>query len=416
MFVFIGVICCKYTSIKLHSIINVTNCLTLPLIIICTIQVFLTYIFGLYYSIPPIEYWLVLILYIIITSIVEIFTNKCFDIYKITPTKLDDCFFYQGTGNINIILKYIIIIFILYACYDSFIVVKNIDISMILQDEGQDEFGASMGGGFYARVFLMIIATYFFGYGNNWKDFGFGFLCLFPSLVINTKGIIFIPIVAGFIVRLYLKKIKNIKKLIVLIGLIGIIIFFSSYMWEFFTIGENPLSDSYRWQLISEKLLYYLTSGVQGFSANLDNIYCSEIFSKYENITLAPFNNFLSKFGITENVSAVSQHICYIGNLPTYGVCNSNVNTYIGTIYLYNCFFCGLLLHSFWVCITSIIRKLAFVNNQPFTVCLFALFATGYALGWFEFYFMHTFWVYMIVMVIILNCFNSLKLNLNAKI
>ncbi len=388
-----------------RSILNVTSCLSVPLAIICTLQVYLTYFAG-FYSKPDIVYWILLSLYVILTVLVESYISKITNAKKYTLIKGHETSYRMGT-YMNIVIA----LFIIYACYDSYKVVSSMDLALILQDEGQDDFGASAGGGFYVRVFLMIMATYYLGYGKDWKEVVIGLLCFFPSLVVNTKGVIFIPIIAAYIVRYLNGKIKNVRKSFISIGLVGACIFFASYMWEFITIGENSILDPYKWQYISEKLLYYLTAGVQGFSSNLSASDSAMYFDKVDNITIAPFSNFFSKFGLMEYIQPVSERIQHIGKMQLYGSCDSNVNTYIGTIYLYNSFLGGILLHIFWVTITTLIKIRAIKYRKPFTVCLFALFATGYVLGWFEFYFMQTFWVYMIAMVVILNVINLFSKN-----
>lgn len=409
LFLCVSIFCCRYSSLVLGSKLNITTCLALPLMIICTLQVFLTYLTGFFIK-PTFDYWFILSFYIVITSVIESLSAKVVNVKKYTLVKKA-----TPIPNMGFYLNVVIALFIIYACYDSYRVVSNIDLGLLLQDDGQDEFGASAGGGFYARVFLMIMSTYYLGYGKDWKSIGLGLLCFFPSLVVNTKGVIFIPIVAAFIVRYLNGAIKKLKVVLVPLGFIGIFIFFASYMWEYFTLGEDSLTDIYKWQYIGEKLLYYLTAGVQGFSVNLESEKALMYFSKADNVTIAPFSNFLSKFGLMDNVEPLTLWNITIGKLPIFGQCNSNVNTYIGTIYLYNSFLGAIILHVFWVIVTTIIRITAIKYRQPFTVCLFALFATGYVLGWFEFYFMQTFWVYMIVMVVILNVINSLKLKMKRS-
>lgn len=410
-FLIVSYLSCKYTSNLLGSKLNIVTCLTLPIVVISTLQAILSYFVGFYQK-PALEYWLLMSLYISITAIVESFSTKFVNIKRYNWAQT-----YNHIPTMGLFMSLIISLFIVYACYDSYKVVSNIDIAMILQDDGQDEFGTSAGGGFYVRIFLMLMATYYLGYGRDIKNIGIGLLCLFPSLVINTKGVIFIPIIASFIVRFVNGQIKNLKIILISIGSIGAVIFFASYMWEYSTIGENPLTDSYRWKYIGEKLLYYLTAGVQGFSVNLDSYDASIYFNHTDNITIAPFANFFSKLGLMKNIRPVSNWTCVIGNMPTYGICDSNVNTYVGTIFLYNSFLGGILLHAFWVFITAVIRIKALKYKQPFTVCLYALFATGFVLGWFEFYFMQTFWIYMMVMAVILNFINSIKFKRrNARI
>ena len=72
---------------------------------------------------------------------------------------------------------------------------------------------------------------------------------------------------------------------------------------------------------------------------------------------------------------------------------HSNVNTYVGTLYLYNGMIIGNLLNILWVFITSFMDEVFSKRNDILTA-LSALFCAAFSLGWFEYYFVHTFWVY----------------------
>lgn len=410
IFIVISIFCMYTATIKYKTYLNVTTLFAFSYLVICTFQVFVTYILGLFNP-PHFEYWLIISSFIIATWVIELIVDKK-TIKKRINVNNNNIGINKEVNNKNKrkYFELVTILFIVYSTYYSIQQVLNVDIGIMLQDEFQDEFATSTGGSFYTRVILIILATYYLGYQNSIKGFLIGLLCFIPSIIVNTKGILFIPIIAAFIIRLFSNKIKNAGKMVLIVGSIGIFIFYASYMLEYYTYGENPLFDPYRWQYISENLIFYTLSGAQSFSNTIDND-SLEVFTKIDNITLTPFYNLLSKFGLAKNLSSINPVFLNIGTLPTYGTGISNVNTYVGSLYLFNGLIVGMGIHVFWISLITIFKKNAFRKRKPANVILFALFASGLVLDWFEFYFMQTFWFYIIIFIFLFQVISRLRFN-----
>ncbi len=400
LFLVVGLICIRCAHILFGSYLNITTVFIFPFLCVCSLQVIVT---GCYHTMlfPSIRYWEIIILFFSVTLLIE------YVLFRILRMNKNEEVIYNDMFGRNIYFLVFVSFYLLYMLYDTYKQISSMELTMIIQDEFAEDYGGS--GGFYSRLFLLICATFFMGYTKKWYGYLIGIICLIPSLVLNTKGIILMPILASFIVKAYNGQLSKITRKILIIGFLGVFIFFGSYMWEFSIYEESPLTDTGRWQQIFEKFMSYLLSGVQGFNINLQQT-VDETFDNIPNITLAPVNNMLSKLGIGHSVSVVNPISFSIG-LSSVPDEESNVNTHIGTLYLFNGLLGGLIVHAFCISCTMIIKKTCqLLNNNSFFVVLYSLFLTGFALGWFEFYFMHTFWSYFIIITIILFvCFYSKK-------
>ena len=117
-----------------------------------------------------------------------------------------------------------------------------------------------------------------------------------------------------------------------------------------------------------------------------------------------PYLNILAKLGIGESVSSINEEIYRsIGTLPNYGKAYSNVNGYIGTLYLFNGLLGALIYHIYMIILTFIIKVKTYSCKRPFWIVLYSLFLSGFALGWFDFYFMQTFWIYFVILIVIID-------------
>jgi len=400
VFIIVGLLCVSFSKRIMRSYVNITTMLCFPYLLICSFQIIIAAIYPKVVF-PCIEYWSILIFFFILTLVAESVLSSFLGI-KVDGRQIVSRYSYKWEKVFHIVIAF----YLLYVIYDTYVQVRSVDITMLLQDEFEDEYGGS--GGFYSRVFLMICSAYYLGYVNKWYGYLFGLLCLIPSLVVNTKGVIFIPILSAFFIKTYLHELSNTKQKIIVVGIIGIVIFFGSYMWQFYTWGENPLENKDRWQEIFDKLVGYLISGVQEFNLNIVSP-LDDVFKQSVNITITPFNNLLAKFGFGESISSINEISRPIG-LNTSVDSSPNVNSYIGTLYLFNGFGGACFLHLFWISITVIIKKIAIQTNNPFIITCYCLLLSGYALGWFDFYFMQTFWIYLIIFCFILYfCFNTKK-------
>lgn len=394
-FVIIVTGCIIVTKKTMGSLVNITTAIGLPYLLVCTFQVFIAVFLG-YIDIPCMEYWMILVLFIIVTLIVEasfhLLIYKRLNILKFKLVKETRWYFVVFA-----------LIFILYVLYDTYIQVTNIELSLLLQDDFQDEYAESVGGGLVPRMTLILFGTFFFVFPQKIWGYVLGVLCFIPNIIVNTKGIILLPIVAIVILLLYYNRIKHPTYVLLGVGIAGPLIFFVSYFLEYSVADINVFNDINTYRYVGEKLIDYLIAGVQEFNCNIASGAYETKFENLDNVTLSPFYNFLHKFGMAEYVDKVNPVFGYIGKLPTYGEMYSNVNTYIGTLFIFSGLIGGLILHVFWMLLTMIIKIKAELSNSPFFMALYSLYMTGFALGWFEFYFLHTFWIYLIVITVVID-------------
>ena len=147
-------------------------------------------------------------------------------------------------------------------------------------------------------------------------------------------------------------------------------------------------------------------AGVQSFAVNLENI---EVFIEAPNISLAPISSILSKFGIMGRIDPVCNIIAQIGVNQSGEIITSNVNGCIGTIVLFNGPFAGSFIFSFWMAIASFLNQ-KYKNSRNMSCVLGGLFSAGFALSWFEYYFLHTFWWYFIIFTVLMQLLSKIRI------
>lgn len=274
-------------------------------------------------------------------------------------------------------------------------------IGMIVQDEFQSMYQSGIN--FYLRLICMVGAVYFWGLTNqnNKKFFLAGFLCFIPNFFTFVKGIAFIIILGGILANYILNK-KRLKfKLLVRVLIIGIVIFFLVYMVEIGIWDINKLLTKDTYEFIYAKLNVYLSSGVQSFNINISNE--NTVFQDVPNPVYAPIVNAFHKFAIAERIDTINKIWVNIGYIPHYGNVYVNTNTYIGTLVLYCGLIEGMLVNSLIALFIYYFFWRAIKTNSTLHVIRYSLMVTGVVLGWFDYYYMQTFWIYLIILFGLIN-------------
>lgn len=398
VFITTNLFCILYSRKILGTYLNITVVLAVPYMLVCLFQVIMA-ISG-NFVFPCLKYWLILAYFILLTLIFEIFSN--YFILNAKGKKIKAL----ATKNLRINatnqgLTIIVSVFLVFILKSVLTQVLNVKMGLLFQNSFQSDFENSLGGNFYTRVALMFFATYFLASPDRWYKYLLGALCFVPSIVVNTKGVILIPVLGILFANYLYGRIKNIFKIISIIIIAGIFVFFGSYFLQYYVVKEDSINDLSFIGYLVGKFINYALAGVQSFNYCVSNGQ-EYIFHDLQNCTLAPFNSILANLGLVNSYSPVNPIFISSGNIPNYGPLTSNVNTYFGTLYLFNGIAGGAVIHLFWVFIASGFRINSLLTSNPFLIVLFSLFLSGFALGWFEFYFMHTFWFYMIILAIIL--------------
>ena len=365
--------------------------------------------FLLKYKTATIEFWIIIIVFIIIAFFADLVASKLAKRVTINGVKLkSQCksvLMNKHEKRFDILCVFAIMYSIL-----RFITLSGgfSNIYYVVQEEFQNRY--SSGLNFYVRLFMMIATAYYLGCSKiSKKNIFLGLFCLIPNMLTFVKGIVFIPCLASILLRLKKGDIKISLKAGITIVFVGIIVFFGVYLAEMGVYNPEILLKMETYKFIGAKLIDYLIAGVQSFSQNIsaDNVYS---FRQLDNVTLAPFINFMAKFGVGKSIDTVNTIWQTFGFSSIRDVnVTSNVNTYIGTLYLYNGMIVGNILNFLWVFITSFMDEL-FSKREDILTALSALFCAAFSLGWFEYYFVHTFWVYLIAIAFFVSVILKIRI------
>lgn len=322
---------------------------------------------------------------------------------------------YNINSEKNYRIKFIELISIISSTYLLLFFIFNMknlgNIGQIVQEQFQTEY--TSGINFYLRLISMIGAIYFFGISNfnNKKFVILGIYSSLPIILTFVKGMIFIICLGSVIANTLVYKRKIKVKSIIYTIMSGIIIFFLVYMIETGIWNPEKLFKGETYEYIFANLNVYLTSGVQSFNVNLQQ--SSNIFNQVSNPVYAPIINIISKIGIAERIDSINNIWSNLGYIRNYGNVLVNTNTYIGTLVLYCGIFKGLLIHLFIsIIMYHLFYKMRYKDNIIYIV-RYSLFITGFILGWFEYYYMHTFWIYLIIILYMFKVISKIKLYIN---
>ena len=234
-------------------------------------------------------------------------------------------------------------------------------------------------------------------------------LCLIPNALTFVKGTIIICVLSCLLTVAMCLQEKLTKKQMITMGIVAVIASFVAfagvYLVEICIYDLRRLFELKTYQTIFDKIVIYLSSGLESFNINIDN---TATYLAKDNIIWAPYNNLLSILKLTTRVDTVSDVQTIIGNIPSVGNVKVNTHTYFGTLYLYGGWWQAILAHFVnYVIIYTLYRWSKYSNMGK--VC-YSIHACGFILSWFEYYFMHTFWVYLLALYVIAICVDCLKI------
>jgi oligosaccharide repeat unit polymerase len=276
--------------------------------------------------------------------------------------------------------------------------ISNARSVSVLGSVVQTDFQAKYTGGFnfYPRILCLAGAAYFIGTCGRGKYYKLllAFIALVPLVLSLVKGIIFLPIIAGLILFCLINKIRiRIRKLIP-IPILGVIIFFGVYMIEngIWKISNITTSDFY--SFIFAKFNVYLVSGTESFNVNLiSGISYNEGILKSP--AFAPVINLLAKFSLAEHVEGIGPVFTVLGYINGYGTAQVNTDGFFGFIALYTGFTTAVFFSFFFSCVSYLLFLRARNRANIFYRLIYAMLAAGLFLGWFDYYFMQSFWYYL---------------------
>ncbi|NSG62701.1 hypothetical protein G5A91_14370 [Blautia massiliensis] len=360
-----------------QSFFTVSNYLIITFSVITGVQVIAC--LWLKYETATMEYWMILTVFIVIALLTDLVASRFAKKVSFNGIKLksscESTFMSKHEKRFNIICVFAAMYSVTHFIYLAGGFPK---MYYVVQEQFQNQYSAGLN--FYIRLFMMIATAYYLGCAKiSKKNILLGLLCLIPNILTFVKGIVFIPCLASILLRLKNGDIKISLKAGITIVFVGIMVFFGVYLVEMSVYDPDILLKIDTYQFIGSKLIDYLIAGVQSFSQNISthNVYS---FKHLDNVTLAPFINFMAKFGFGESIDTVNTVWQTFGFSSIRDISiTSNVNTYVGTLYLYNGMIIGNLLNILWVFITSFMDEVFSKRNDILTA-LSALFCAAFSL------------------------------------
>lgn len=117
----------------------------------------------------------------------------------------------------------------------------------------------------------------------------------------------------------------------------------------------------------------------------------------------SPFIKFLSKFNIVESNGYIPSNQAAIYSVFSNEYKYSNVNYFFGTLLLYSGWLKSIFMVGFISIYSYFLLIRAKYNQDLVSKLIYATFASGLVMGWFEYYYLQTFWVYMICIIEIIK-------------
>lgn len=236
------------------------------------------------------------------------------------------------------------------------------------------------------------------------------FLCILPNALTFVKGTIIIAALSCMLTSIICNQKKLNTKKMLLVGLIAIVVsfiaFIGVYMVEICDGNLSKIFDIKTYKIIFNKIISYLSSGLAAFNTNIGN---AQTFLAKDNIIWSVYNNLLAKIKLMTRINAISDVWTVIGSTSSAGEIKVNVHSYYGTLYLYGGWAQAILAHFInYVIIYTLYRWSKYSNMGK--VC-YSIHVCGFILSWFEYYYMHSFWVYLLVLYVLAMIADCLKVD-----
>jgi len=247
---------------------------------------------------------------------------------------------------------------------------------------GSDEFAQdNLDGGLWGHIreFLnasLILLMFLFD-KKHWKYIFLILGILVLAMLNQVKSWIIIPLVGGFLYRLYTQRMKLNPLFILLFVLIGAGVFFLSYylLLVFSIDGEFSEDTS---EFIFGHFFHYLTSGVNGLSIDTKAGFLEQPSPEF---IFAPFLNIIYLFTGNELITPISS--IYHDS----GVSATNVLTFFGTLYIHLGIIAGIFYVFFFSTLMYLLKQYIILTKCIYVTAIYIWWCSLLFMGWFDFYF-----------------------------
>lgn len=198
---------------------------------------------------------------------------------------------------------------------------------------GSDEFGSAMTAGhFWGHLFVVLLAAeiicFYYLSLKRWYMIIPILFCILFEVIYQVKSWMLTPILAVILMKIHTGAWRINLKAILLVGVVGVVFFFGSYTLSSL-LAHDRFADMALLTDIWHHFLYYLSSGVLGFSEDLRR----GIYEMQDPCyPILPFINLWQAILGGEIMSPVNMIELNTG----FGGAYSNVRTFVGTLYVFS--------------------------------------------------------------------------------
>jgi oligosaccharide repeat unit polymerase len=377
-------------------------CLSLPFIVVTLLAKILSPI--LKFVSLNIDTVFILTIYLIIFWIGGLFAWKSFSFLKLKKIAHDNIKYEKIYEKRILVWSVLLSLFLIYSAN---MIMRNYGNIMAVDP---DVFAQDFGKGIYGwvRILCVIFMIYIIGTVKLNKKITIIALIItiIPFILYQVKGILLIPLVAGIIYRIVLKKDKITVYRLSQLAIIFIFFFLLTYMVPYIIAGRYDL-------IFNKYFIFYqlrhifknLFSGILAFS---EAIRLNLSIPENEKYTVfAPIYNVLRRFIGGERMYNLTQYFVTIDLLNQSS--GSNVHTVFGTLYLFigpiftgiTSFIMGFVGYLFYRLANSLNNFWLTINYSFYCSILF--------FGWFDYYFRLAFPFICIFLMIVLAIYTELK-------
>lgn len=364
------------------------NILMLPYTVVLLITIFLPKSLGFVdFYFPSIFFWMIgLFVFFIPSFLIGIKVNN----KLIVSTEFE-----------IVSLSKFVIVFISILMFLSLIHIY-LNAGSSVESLGSDEFATeNLSGGIWGHIreFLnaCLILLIFLIDKAHWKYIFLILGVLVLAMLNQVKSWIIIPLVAGFLFRLYTNRMKLNPLFILFFILIGAGIFFLSYylLLVFSIQGEFTEDTS---EFIYGHFFHYLTSGVNGLSIDMKAGFLELPNPEY---IFAPFLNIIYLFTGTELIAPISS--VYHDS----GLSGTNVLTFFGTLFIHLGILGSVLYVLFFSTFIYMLKWYIAVTKCVFFTAIYSWWCSMLFMGWFEFYFWNFSFIEIPIFYLIIKSLNK---------
>ncbi|MBK8047810.1 MAG: hypothetical protein IPK16_12170 [Anaerolineales bacterium] len=249
-------------------------------------------------------------------------------------------------------------------------------------------YSAAMGRGLvgHARVLSYLLVTLLVGTLGRRQWFGWltALLLLILFLLYPVKSWLYIPLIAGLILRVTTGRMHLSITRLILVGVVAIPLFFLSYLFTFAARNPASIFTLQTYTDLARHVALYFFAGVLGWSGFLQQM--TTLPDPDPGYVFQPLLNAMAVLSGTPIDRIAGQYWVVIGDQV---LMHSNVHAFFGTLAIYLGYPMALLYGAVAGLLLHFLFAFAVIRRNSFILATWSFMAAPLVFGWFNLYYMH---------------------------